>query len=133
MKRLSFLVILLALFTSGMNAQVQQQATIAWISSTNPAADPCLCVFGNSIESVRLIESDLDLDGKEVLFLRQRERASPDPNFTREMERLNARFMCVYFVQRRFVDGPKIIEHYFGAVLFEKVGNVYYEIGGNGY
>jgi hypothetical protein len=133
MKRLSFLTILLVLLASGMNAQVQRQATVAWISSTNPAADPYLCVFGNSIEDVRLIESDLDLDGKDVLFLRQRERATPDQNFTREMERLNAKFMCIYIVQRRYVGEPKIFEHYFIAVLVERVGNVYYEIGGNNY
>ena len=133
MKKTIFTVILLALSVCGINAQVQQQATIAWISSTNPGADPYLCVFGNTIESVRLIESDLDLDGKEVMFLRNRERVSPDQNFTREMERLNARFMCLYIVQRRFVEGPKLIEHYFIAVLIERAGNIYYEIGGNNY
>jgi hypothetical protein len=133
MKHLSFLVILLVLLASGINAQVQQQATIAWISSTNPGADPYLCVFGNSLEAIRLIESDLDLDGKEVMFLRQRERFTPDPNFTREMERLNAKFMSIYIVQRRFVDGPKMFEHYFIAILIERANNVYYEIGGSNY
>ena len=134
MKRLSILIILTALLVSGLNAQVQQQATAAWIT-TSPEADPFLCVFGNTIDDVMLISSFLDLNGKEARYLNQREEYNPHQNIRREMERLNARFLNMHIIQRRVVEknGQFGIEIFFMVRVFERTGGRYYLIASNDY
>jgi hypothetical protein len=135
MKRLTFLTILTILLVCGANAQVHEQATVAWISIPDVPSDPFLCIFGNTIEDITLIDSMLDLNGKEVRYLRQREESSPNQTFTREFQRLNARFMSVHIVQRRLIEknGKVDFETYFLVDVYERVSSKYYLVASNNY
>jgi hypothetical protein len=134
MKRLSFVTILTVLLVFSINAQVQQQATVSWISNPEyPGADPCLCVFGNTIEDITLIDYLLDLNGKEIRYLRQREEYSLNQTFAREFQRLNARFISLHIIQRRWPEGNTAITVYFIVEVYERVGNKYYLVAGNSY
>ena len=131
LKCLSFLVIMLVLLVCGLNAQqVLEQATVAIIDGGNPAADPYLCVFGNRTEDVVLLDYHLNLDGKEVALLRERQEQNNLPHiFTREMERLNVRFMSIHIYQRRF-EGNTLVT-FWHVDIIERVGNRYYLIASN--
>jgi hypothetical protein len=117
-----------------MNAQVFEQATVAWIK-TDPdgGADPFLCVFGNKIEDVILIDYLLDFDGKKVEYLREREEVFLSQYFTREMERLNVRFLNIHIVQRKLseVNGKMDVITYFFVDIVERVGGKYYIVATN--
>jgi len=131
LKRLTFLTIMLALIVCGINAQIFEQANVAWIQTDpNGGADPVLCVFGNTIDDIILIDHLLDLDGKEVMYLPEREEIIPFQYYRLEMERLNARFLSVHIVQRRF-DEVKIITDYFLVYVIERIGDRYYIIASN--
>jgi hypothetical protein len=132
MKKKILTMILFVMFVCGLNAQqILEQATVMIIDGGNPAADPYLCVFGNRTEDVTLLNYHLNLDGKEVQLLREREEANLPQIFTSEMERLNVRFMSVFIYQRRFVDNR--IVSYWLVDIIEKVGNKYYFIADNRY
>lgn len=136
MKRISFLIFLTVLLVCGVNAQVHEQATVAVISlPDNPGADPYMCVFGNTIVDVTFLDSFLDLNGKEVRYLRQREESNLNQTFVREFQRLNARFMSVYIVQRRMIEknGKVDFETYFIVRIYEREGSRYYQVAGNDY
>ena len=135
MKRLSFLTILTVLLVCAINAQVQQQATMALISlPESPAADPFLCFFGNTIEDIALIDHYVDIDGKEPMFLRQREDVNLNQTFAREFQRLNVRFLSVHTIQRRFsADRNPPITTYFIVDIYERVGSRYYLVASNRY
>jgi hypothetical protein len=132
MKRLSFLAILIILLTVAANAQVQNRATIEWIKLDNPpGADPFLCIFGNSVEDVSLIDYFLDLNGADVMYLSERiEQTTLPQAFINEMIRLNARFLNIHTIQRR-IDDKKGIVDYFHVDIIERVGNKYYIIASN--
>lgn len=128
MKRLSFLAILTVLLGVGAHSQVLNQATVAWINLDNPAADPFLCVFANTIENVAFMDWFLDLDGKEVRNLRQREEGDLHQNFKRETERLNVKYISIHIIQRRWIEtnGKIDIAVYFLVYIYERDGNRYY-------
>jgi len=133
MKKITFAAVLIFLAAS-LYAQVQQQATVAWIvNPDSPGADPYLCIFGNTIDDIILIDSDLDLGGKVVRYLSQREEFRLADIFEREWARLNTRFFSVHIVQRRLVDDERIFVHYFMVRVYEKVGNNIYFIASNDY
>ena len=134
MKRLAFFTILSVILTIGTNAQVNNRATIANIT-VNPGADPYLCVFGNTINDVTMLDSLLDLNGKEVMYLREKKETFPHQLFISEMERLNARFLSVHTYQRHLVEtnGKVNIIGYFLVDIIERVGSRYYVIASNNY
>jgi len=110
-------------------AQVQAQAIVEWIRDPeNPGADEYLCVFGNTIEDVTLIDGELDLNGKEVMYLNQREETSVNKVFRDEWERLNTRFFSLHILQRRLTYDERIFVHYFIVYVFERAGNKIYII-----
>ena len=135
MKRFSFLAALTLLLAVGANAQVLNQATVAWIKTDNPAADPFLCVFGNTIENVMFMDWFLDLNGKEVRNLRQREEVDIHQYFKREAERLNAKYISIHIMSRRIVETNNGIDlqNFFIVVICERVGNRYYKVASNDY
>jgi hypothetical protein len=122
------------MLTFAINAQVHEQAAVAWISIPEyPAADPLLCVFGNTIEDITLIDYLLDLNGKEVRYLRQREEVNLNPALAREFQRFNAQFMSVHTVQRRWPEGSAAITVYFIVDVYERAGGKYYFVASNNY
>ena len=135
MKKSIFLAFLTFLFLSSLSAQVESQANVAWIiTNPNPDADPYLCAFGNSPNDVTLLNSVLNLRGRNLVALNEREEANLPQSITREMERLNARFLAVYIIQReldyeRALRGENIV--YFIVDAYERVGNRYYRVATN--
>lgn len=128
-------MVLLCLFLTGLNAQIQTQANVAWIV-INPEADPYLCFFGNSPDEVTLMNSVLNLQSKDLQVLPERENANLPQVITREFERLNARFLTIYIIQRELdyekaLRGENII--YFIVDAFERVGDRYYRVATNNY
>jgi len=133
MKKITITAVFIFLAAS-MYAQVQQQAIVAWIvNPDNPGADPYLCVFGNTIDDIILIDYDLDLGGKEVRYLSQREEARLPEIFFREWIRLNTRFFSLHIVQRRLVDDERFFVHYYIVRVYEQDGNNAYFIASNDY
>jgi len=132
MKRLSILIILTVLLTIVANAQVQERATIQWVKLDNPpGADPFLCIFGNSVEDVSLIDYFLDLNGADVMYLSERIEQTTIPQaFINEMIRLNVRFLNIHIIQRR-IDDKRGVVAYFHVDIIERVGNKYYIIASN--
>lgn len=136
MKRLLMLVALMVLFASGMNAQVIQRATVTWIT-VNPGADPYLCVFGNTPEDVQLIDTLLNLGGKELRNVPQREEINLAQNIRREAELLNTRYVSVHIIQRdpnkfdEFMKGNYYLMYYFIVNVYERVNNRYYLVANN--
>jgi hypothetical protein len=106
---------------------------VEWFS-VSPDADPFLCVFANTLEDVTLIDSLLNLKGKEVRSLLQREAVDSHP-VLREMERLNARFMGIHTIQREPVqiNGKTDIAVYFLVQIVEQTGGRYYLMADNKY
>ncbi|MDR2597949.1 MAG: hypothetical protein LBC76_11605 [Treponema sp.] len=128
MKRLTFFAALTALLAVTAHAQVLNQASVKLIRLDNPAADPYLCVFGNTIEDVTLIDRYINLDRKEVMYLRQREEVNLHQTFRSETERSNANYLSIHIIQRRLLEtnGGIDIEVYFLVDVYERVGNRYY-------
>ena len=132
MKKTVVSIFFLVMLVCGINAQqVLQQATVAIIEGGNPGADPFLCVFGNRIEDVTLLDYHLNLDGKEVRYLREREEINLPLVFAREMTRLNARFLSIHTYQRRIV-GNSLVTYWIVDII-ERVGNKYFIIANNNY
>jgi hypothetical protein len=133
MKRLLFMAIFFILLVCGINAQVQQQATVAWIKGNIPGAEDFLCVFANSIDDVTLLDYHLNgahlRHGQEARYLGEREEVNLPPFFTREMERLNTRYMSIHTIQRRL--GGESFVVYFIVQIVERVNNRYYIIADN--
>lgn len=127
MKRLAFFAALTALLAVTAHAQVLNRATVETIIFSQ-AADPYLCVFANTVEDVMLITGLLDLNGKEVRSLRQREEVAPYEIVSREAERLNAKYISIHIIQRKLIEtnGKMDIGNYFLVNVLERDGNRYY-------
>jgi hypothetical protein len=122
------------LFVCSLNAQVKQRATVEWIDAGG-GADYFLCVFGDTVEDVALIDRLLDLRGQEVKYLTEREEVewAPSTPFIEEMKRLNARFLSVHIIQRGFFmedDKVKFVV-YFLVDVIEREGSKYYRVASN--
>ncbi len=135
MKRLTFFAALIALLAVTVHAQVLNQASVKLIRLDNPGADPYLCVFGNTIDDITLIDSFINLDRKEVRYLRQREEVNLHQTFKFEMERTNANYLSIHIIQRRLLETNVgiDIEVYFLVDVYERIGNRYYFIASNNY
>jgi len=127
LKRLAFFAALTALLAVTAHAQVLNRATVETIIFSQ-AADPYLCVFANTVEDVMLITGLLDLNGKEVRSLRQREEVAPYEIVSREAERLNAKYISIHIIQRKLIEtnGKMDIGNYFLVNVLERDGNRYY-------
>ena len=128
MKRTVFLTILTLSIVIGLNAEVQQRATIAWIALEHSAAEPF--IFGNTIDDIIMVNHMLDLDGRQVRYLQERVPVTINPAIMREMLRLNARFMSIPIVQWRLVEtaaGSDIVT-FFIVNVYEQAGGRLYRI-----
>jgi len=117
-------------------SQSQNGVTILEIDvPNNPAADPNLCAFGNSVEDVTLKNIEFV---REVLFVREGISVSDadsylNPAIRREWEQLKTRYVSVHIVQRYLTNDERIIAVHFLVEIYERKGNNYYLVATNNY
>lgn len=130
MKHLSFLTILSLVLVFSINAQVMEQATVAWIKTdTGGGADPFLCVFANTPNDVTLLYYVLNVDNKPLRGLNQPQEFDLHEMLAREMTIRNARLLALHIVQRKV--GESGIITYFHVRVFERIGDKYYLVASN--